>query len=180
MIRPSNQNGLERELSVCSDPGSPPARVTFGPGSRAPQPSGVGHQTLNRPHVVAAREPPVQMDFDACSLRFLRRFVARCAAGLGMSSHRGEDLVLAVDELATNSIAYGGGGGTLLVWRAGEQIVCEVRDGGHIEDPLVGLRLPAPEQLTGRGLWIVRRLCDSVRVDSLPGRTAVRIHMSLG
>lgn len=184
MIRLSGPNGREREVSAfsgspSSDSGSLPARAATAPGLHAPGASGAGAVRV-RVRGAGERETHAQMSFDAISLRSLRRFVARHAAHAGISRQRSEDLVLAVDELATNSITYGGGTGTLLVWRDEDQILCEVRDGGHIEDPLVGLRPPAPEQPTGRGLWIVRNLCDSVQIHSSPGHTVVRIRMSLG
>jgi hypothetical protein len=37
-------------------------------------------------------------------------------------------LVLAVDEVATNSLRHGGGRGTLRIWRDADAVVCEVRD----------------------------------------------------
>jgi anti-sigma regulatory factor (Ser/Thr protein kinase) len=118
-----------------------------------------------------------ELEFTAASVRDARRLVAREAERTRLSRDRREDLVLAVDELATNSITHGGGRGTLSVWREDRAIACEVRDRGHIEDPLVGSRPPDPERLTGRGLWVVSRLCDRVHISSSPGRTAVRVQM---
>jgi anti-sigma regulatory factor (Ser/Thr protein kinase) len=118
------------------------------------------------------------MDFSAASLREVRLLVAREARRARLSDVRRADLVLAVDELATNSVLHGGGHGTLSVWHASGTIVCEVRDRGHIRDPLVGLRRPTPGQIGGRGLWVVSRLCDRVHISSTPGRTAVRVQMT--
>jgi anti-sigma regulatory factor (Ser/Thr protein kinase) len=87
-----------------------------------------------------------------------------------------EELVLAVNELATNSIRYGGGEGKLLLWRETNTLVCEVQDAGHIDDPLIGRSRPAPNQHTGRGLWLVHQLCDLVQIHSSPAGTAVRVH----
>jgi anti-sigma regulatory factor (Ser/Thr protein kinase) len=119
-----------------------------------------------------------ELEFVAASLRDVRWLVTREAGRVRLSPERREDLVLAVDELATNSVTHGGGRGTLSVWRGDRAIACEVRDHGHIEDPLVGLRPPDPKQLTGRGLWVVSCLCDRVQVSSSPGRTAVRVQMA--
>jgi anti-sigma regulatory factor (Ser/Thr protein kinase) len=118
------------------------------------------------------------MAFALSSLRAARRLVAREAEIAGLGVGRREDLVLAVDELTTNSVTHGGGHGSLSIWRTETEIVCEVRDEGHISDPLAGTRQPRPEQRTGRGLWVVRRLCDRVQIASSPGRTAVRVRMS--
>lgn len=118
------------------------------------------------------------MDFSYCSLREARRLVAREAELAGLSDSRREDLILAVDELTTNSVTYGGGRGNLSVWRTGRSIICEVRDKGHIADPMAGLRQPSPEQLTGRGLWVVGRLCERMHIASSPGHTTVRVQIS--
>ncbi|HEU0251369.1 MAG TPA: ATP-binding protein [Solirubrobacteraceae bacterium] len=118
------------------------------------------------------------MDFSLSSLRAARRLVAREAELAGLGVGRREDLILAVDELTTNSVTHGGGRGSLSVLRTKTEIVCEVRDKGHISDPLAGMRQPRPEQLTGRGLWVVGCLCDRMQIASSPGRTAVRVQMS--
>jgi anti-sigma regulatory factor (Ser/Thr protein kinase) len=118
------------------------------------------------------------MDFSCSSLRAVRHVVAREAELAGLSAGRREDLILAVDELTTNSVTHGGGHGSLSVWRTQMAIVCEVRDQGHISDPLAGLRQPHHDQLTGRGLWVVGCLCDRVQIASSPGRTAVRVRIS--
>lgn len=118
------------------------------------------------------------MEFSAASLRDVRRLVAREAERARLGDTRRADLVLAVDELASNTVMHGGGRGTLSVWRTDGEIVCEVRDRGHIADPLAGLRAPAPEQPSGRGLWVASHLCDRVHICSAPGRTAVRVQMT--
>jgi anti-sigma regulatory factor (Ser/Thr protein kinase) len=118
------------------------------------------------------------MTFSLTSLRAARRLVAHEAQQTSMSVEQREDLVLAVDELTTNSVVHGGGQGTLLIWRRDEGILCEIRDQGHISDPLAGQRPPTPEQATGRGLWVVRHLCDRVQISSSLGRTIVRVEMS--
>ncbi|HEY1450507.1 MAG TPA: ATP-binding protein, partial [Solirubrobacteraceae bacterium] len=88
-----------------------------------------------------------------------------------------EDFVLAVNELATNSVQHGGGGGMLRVWQEPGALVCDVRDRGFIEDPLAGRRRPPIDQYGGRGLWLVNRLCDLVQIRSSPSGTVVRVHM---
>ena len=87
--------------------------------------------------------------------------------------------MLAVGELAANSVRHGGGRGILRIWRTEAALVCEVRDRGHIDDPLVGRRRPPLAQLGGRGLWIANSVCDLVQVRSNAQGTAVRVHMAL-
>ena len=85
--------------------------------------------------------------------------------------------MLAVNEVATNSIIYGGGEGTLSLWQSGETVVCEVSDRGRNVDPLAGRRRPRPEALRGRGLWIANQVCDLVQVRAFVSGGVVRLHM---
>jgi anti-sigma regulatory factor (Ser/Thr protein kinase) len=140
------------------------------------------HASYSRTQEDGLRDPlgaaSAEMGFSLSSLRAARRLVAREAELAGLGVGRREDLILAVDELTTNSVTHGGGHGSLSVWRTATEIVCEVRDQGHISDPLAGTRQPRPEQRTGRGLWVVGCLCDRVQIASSPGRTAVRARIS--
>jgi anti-sigma regulatory factor (Ser/Thr protein kinase) len=113
----------------------------------------------------------------AGSLLNVREFVARHAATAGLRDSAAEDLVLAVNELAANTLRHGGGRGTLRMWLDGETVVCEVRDRGRIEDALVGRERPETTTTGGRGLWMVNQLCDLTQVRSLPSGTVVRLHM---
>jgi anti-sigma regulatory factor (Ser/Thr protein kinase) len=121
-----------------------------------------------------------ELAFDAHSLAALRRLVASWAAEEMLGAEATEELVLAVDELASNSVRHGGGRGRLRAWRQARWLVCEVRDAGHIVDGLtVGRERPPPEAHSGRGLWLVNQLCDRVAIRSSPAGTAVRVHKRL-
>lgn len=112
-------------------------------------------------------------------LRPVRALVAARAAGAGLSEARVSDLVLAVSELAANTLRHTSGGGTLSLWSAPGEVVCEVRDSGWIADPLAGRHRP-PEYPTGRqGLWVVNKICDLVQLRSSQAGTTVRLHMDL-
>ncbi|HEY7431718.1 MAG TPA: anti-sigma factor RsbA family regulatory protein [Streptosporangiaceae bacterium] len=112
-------------------------------------------------------------------LRSLRALVAAQAIGAGLSEGRAADLVLAVSELAANTLRHTSGGGTLSVWYPPGEVVCEIHDGGWISDPLAGRRRP-PEHPTGRqGLWVVNQVSDLVELRSGPAGTTIRLHMSL-
>jgi len=122
------------------------------------------------------------MDFDIDHLGRLRSAVATVAADVSLEAERAADLVLAVNELATNSICHGGGEGTLLIWREGRTLLCEVRDSGHIPDGSFhhDAERPDPDAMSGRGLWLVDQLCDAVQIISSPGSgSAVRVRMHL-
>jgi anti-sigma regulatory factor (Ser/Thr protein kinase) len=123
----------------------------------------------------------VQQAFDRLSLGELRRVVRSCGAGAGMDRERVLDFVLAANEVATNSVVHGGGGGVLRIWRESATVVCEVRDGGRgIADPLAGRRLPGPADLGGRGLWLANQVGDLVQLRVLDGHGVVRVHMRVG
>lgn len=120
------------------------------------------------------------MPFDADALREIRTWAAERAAAMGLASDRTDDLVLALGEVAANSIGYGGGRGTLRMWSADGTVVCEVRDAGAITDPLVGRTRPEPAQEGGFGLWLANQLCDLVQIRVIPGGSVVRLHVRLG
>jgi anti-sigma regulatory factor (Ser/Thr protein kinase) len=117
-----------------------------------------------------------QVVFGIQDLARARAFAIAHASRLGLPSERLEDVALAVGELATNSIRYGGGSGVLRIWADDGHVVCEVRDGGHIEDRLAGRIPAAPRQIGGYGLLIVNDLADLVRTHTGPAGTAIRLH----
>jgi anti-sigma regulatory factor (Ser/Thr protein kinase) len=66
------------------------------------------------------------------------------------------------------------------MWATRTAVICEVRDGGHITDPLAGQLRPDPAMAGGgRGLWVVHQLCDLVQVRTGAEGTTVRVHMRL-
>ncbi|HEV8649620.1 MAG TPA: sensor histidine kinase [Actinomycetes bacterium] len=142
----------------------------------------LGVEVAAAPFDASLPEPPGEpaeflFGFGAGTLRALRRFVSGHAASVGLGVARTADLVLAVQEVAANSLRHGGGRGRLRVWRDTGALVCEIGDGGHIEQPLVGREHPPLDQEGGRGLWLVNQLCDLVQLRSFPTGTIVRLHM---
>jgi anti-sigma regulatory factor (Ser/Thr protein kinase) len=136
--------------------------------------------TAGAPFTAALPEPPsvrATLDFNGTGLRAVRRLVSTEAARAGFTSGPIADLVLAVGEVATNSVEHGGGSGTLRIWRDGDVLVCEIRDGGHFDDPLADRRRAASGQDGGRGLWLANQLCDLIQMRSLETGTTVRLHM---
>jgi anti-sigma regulatory factor (Ser/Thr protein kinase) len=116
------------------------------------------------------------LTFDRGTLDAVRRLVREHGIRMGLEAHQTRRLVLAVHEIAANSVRHGGGRGTLRVWRDGEDLVCEVRDSGRITDPLVGRVRPLPSDPGGRGVWIANQLCDLVQIRSADGGTVIRLH----
>ncbi|HEX7279980.1 MAG TPA: sensor histidine kinase [Solirubrobacterales bacterium] len=123
--------------------------------------------------------PTVSLGFGRTDLRTVRQAVASLARSVGLSSRRNEDFVLAVCEVATNSVQHGGGEGNLAIWRDGETLVCDIHDAGRITDPLVGRERPPADRVGGRGLWIANELCDLVQVRSGEQGNHVRLRMAI-
>jgi anti-sigma regulatory factor (Ser/Thr protein kinase) len=123
-------------------------------------------------------EPPPPVEeilFEVDGLAYVRDVVGRRAAAAGLDLLHVQELVLAVHELATNSVQYAGGKGVLRMWQEGSELVCEVRDDGHITDPLAGRVAPSPTADAGRGLWVVNQLCDLLQIRSSPAGTVARV-----
>jgi anti-sigma regulatory factor (Ser/Thr protein kinase) len=141
-----------------------------------------GAEDLLSPFDVPLPPPPsaaAVLGFDRRSLQLVRSTTAGLGEEAGLEAERTEDLVLAVNEMATNSLRHGGGRGVLRMWRDAGSLVCEVRDGGRIEDPLVGRRVPRPGQVGGWGVWTAHQISDLVQLRSGHDGTVVRIHMHL-
>ena len=113
-------------------------------------------------------------------LAAVRELIAARAEREGLDRARIGDLVLAVDELATNTLRFARGEGVLRVWREDATLLVEVADAGHIADPLAGRDCPPATELGGRGLYLVNQLCDLVQLRSSPEGSVIRIHMRLG
>ncbi|WP_375490605.1 anti-sigma factor RsbA family regulatory protein [uncultured Jatrophihabitans sp.] len=105
----------------------------------------------------------------------MREVVQSAALGWGVAPDRVDDLVLAVNEIVTNSIRHADGRATLRLWCDGRSAVCEVRDGGWLPDPLIGRLAPDPARANGRGLWLAHHLCDLVQIRSTTSGTVVRL-----
>jgi anti-sigma regulatory factor (Ser/Thr protein kinase) len=121
--------------------------------------------------------PDRRIAFDTWQLAAVRETVAQAARAAGCDGDRVDDLVLAVNEVATNAVEHGSGDAHLALWTGPgvRELLCEVHDGGRLADPLPGLRAPHPADPRGRGLWIARQLCDLLHVWSDAAGTHVRI-----
>ena len=123
-------------------------------------------------------DAPVEtIAIEASQLNAMRSLVLARASAFGLPDERVADLVLAVNEVASNSVRHGGGGGVLRMWQDGDELLCEVRDAGRIADPLVGRARPNVRIEGGLGLWLVNQLCDLVQVRMPADGSVVRMHM---
>jgi anti-sigma regulatory factor (Ser/Thr protein kinase) len=119
------------------------------------------------------------LEFSGDSLGQVRHTLGAWAESQGLDEDGAEELVLAVNEIAANSVRHGGGSGTMRRWRENGTLLCEVQDAGHISAPLTGRVRPAPEAVSGRGVWLANQLCDLVQIRSAPMGSVVRVHKHL-
>lgn len=106
----------------------------------------------------------VELTFGRDELVALRRVTARVGVEAGLDDDRVADLVLAVSELASNSVEHGPGTGRVLMWKRGTSVTAEVSDEGHLDLPFAGLVAPPPSGARGRGLWLACELTDVLQV----------------
>ena len=112
-------------------------------------------------------------------LAAIRAIVQRYAVKAGLTEARAIDLVLAVSEVAANTLRHAKSPGTLDIWHDGDEIVCQIEDKGFIADPLAGQRQPGSDASGGHGLWIVNQVCDLVEMRSDESGTTIKMHMAL-
>ena len=118
----------------------------------------------------ALTEPPippsVDYQFGGSDLQRIRDYVNSEATSCLVDPLQIHDVVLAVNEVATNSIRHGGGQGRLRTWRTPDSLICEVSDAGVLDQPLAGMCRPATTGDGGAGMWLVHQVCDLVQVRS--------------
>jgi anti-sigma regulatory factor (Ser/Thr protein kinase) len=124
--------------------------------------------------MVAPPDHAIAVPFGVNDLARLRSVVAAVAAQMYFHGPQIDEMVLAVNELATNAIEHGAGGPVARLWDDGDRFCFEVVDSGRFLEPLAGRIPPAPTRITGRGLWIVNQVCDLVQIRSNPSGTTVR------
>jgi anti-sigma regulatory factor (Ser/Thr protein kinase) len=125
-------------------------------------------------------EPPGDYEellVDVDGLSAARTLVRRRAGAAGLDA-RVDDFALAVNEVLSNSLHHANQNGMLRVWDEPDGLVCEVRDGGHILQPLIGREEPSLGQVGGHGIWLVNLVCDLVQVRSSLDGSTVRMKMS--
>jgi anti-sigma regulatory factor (Ser/Thr protein kinase) len=119
---------------------------------------------------------PHEFTFTTGPMESVRRFVFEQVRD-ALEPRELSDLLLAVTEVAGNSLVHGGGTGTVRAWSTAGGAVCEIRDTGWIRQPLVGRARPGLDRENGRGLWMVNQLCDLVQLRSSAAGTVARLHM---
>ncbi|MGY1638233.1 anti-sigma factor RsbA family regulatory protein [Geodermatophilus sp. SYSU D00742] len=138
---------------------------------------------LPPPHEPVEDTVPVLAVDDAPTLAGLRHQLGAVLTALVPDEEEREDLHLATSEVAANAFRHGRRPVSARVWCDGRRLVCAITDAGNrFDDPLAGFRPAHGDDLSrgGMGLWLARKLWDSV--DLLPGpagltvRLATRLH----
>jgi anti-sigma regulatory factor (Ser/Thr protein kinase) len=121
----------------------------------------------------------LEREFDAGALSGLREAVLAYATAQGMPSDRAVDVMLAVHELAANSVRHGAGHGRVMMRVSDGTLRCEVSDpgpasrDGHSLDGAGPRASRAPGSAPwplrqGHGLWLVSEAADQLAVSSGP------------
>jgi anti-sigma regulatory factor (Ser/Thr protein kinase) len=110
-------------------------------------------------------------------VRVLAETQARTA---GLAEDRVTDFVIAVSEVAANTVRHAHSAGSMDIWSDAGELICEMHDSGVIADPVAaGRQPPAADANGGHGLWLVYQICDKVELNSNSNGTTIRLHMSL-
>jgi anti-sigma regulatory factor (Ser/Thr protein kinase) len=113
------------------------------------------------------------------NLASVRRLAAEQARSCGLSRERTADVVLSVNEAATNTLMHAHEPRECRIWCEPDQLVYEITSRGGLGDPLAGRREPAPDWPSGRGLWLINQLVDLVELRADGETTTVRLHVSV-
>jgi anti-sigma regulatory factor (Ser/Thr protein kinase) len=113
----------------------------------------------------------------SADLRPARSFAVNYAGWVGLSQNAIDDLQLIATELASNSLMYTDGACQLALWRDDKHLVCEARDTGRLDDPLVGRLDPGPSGPASRGLFLVNAISDLVRTHTTPTGTTIQAYL---
>lgn len=109
----------------------------------------------------------------------VRRFVAAHGRESGLDEDSVADLVIAVNEIATNGVRHGSPKAKLRMWTADGRVHAEIRDEGQWVPTAAGECPPAAEAEGGMGLWVTRQICSAVHIIKGEGGTIVRLEMPL-
>lgn len=120
------------------------------------------------------------MTFGLADLGTVRSLVAQHGERAGLARAKCEDLVIAVNEVASNAIKHGRSEGRLHVWSTARELICQLEDRGHISDRMAGRYRPAVGTNGGLGLWMVNQLCDLVQTRTTPSGTTIRLRARVG
>ena len=115
--------------------------------------------------------------FSGATLCALREALAGFAARAALDRTTKIDLFVAIGEAVANAVRHGGGEGMLRIWRDEREIVADVISyEGRFENVMHGYVPPPQFAESGRGLWVVRQICEWVEIRPRSSGSIVRMH----
>jgi len=132
----------------------------------------------------ASVDPELVVHLDCTDdLGGLRRRLRRWSAGCGLADQDIDDIVIAVDEIATNALEHGQPPACVRGWTSPDALFVQVEDQGRISIPATtGDHRPSTDARRGRGIWMARHLAEVLTTHSgFAGTTvAMRFARPLG
>lgn len=139
---------------------------------------------MNATVAIGTRDRVFQRSFlsQTSSARLLRKTLGQYLAEVECSGADAEALMLCADEAFINAVAHAPDTRVLVAaWIYGDRLVLEVSDEGPGLD-MAKVRcdeVPDLEAEHGRGLFLIHRLMDAVRIDSSGCGTIIRMELQL-
>jgi serine/threonine-protein kinase RsbW len=120
-------------------------------------------------------------DFTAAEITEMRHELRRHAEGAGLRGDALDDFVAAVNELVTNAVRHGGGGGSLRLTLDADTVIADVSDRGEGFNgrPPVTAGPPPADIPGGRGILLARRLTDTLLISDGPDGVTVTVTICL-
>jgi anti-sigma regulatory factor (Ser/Thr protein kinase) len=135
-------------------------------------------------HLTHHETPPPDLDLDvhldsADDLAALRRLLRDWGVACALSDHDIDDIVIAVDEIATNAVEHGQPPAHVRAWTTPDALFVQVDDHGRTRIPAtIGCNRPPTDARRGRGIWIARHLADVLTTHTGPTGTTVALRFS--
>lgn len=122
------------------------------------------------------RGPDDDVRIAGTSLDLAAEQVTLRAAASDLYSDRVVVLSDVVRGLVAESVRRGAPNARVRLWDEPRELVCEVSDPTHVEDYLIGRRLPVGGRFDP--VWLANQVCDLVQVRSSDHGTTVRLHVA--
>ena len=119
-----------------------------------------------------------EMTFTVDLLPDVRRFAAAHGRGFGLDDDATVDLMIAINELATNAVRHGSPLAWLRMWSADDRMCAEIHDSGNWTPLAAPGHVPPAADAEGKmGIWITRQICSAVDITTGDDGTTVRLEM---
>jgi anti-sigma regulatory factor (Ser/Thr protein kinase) len=116
-----------------------------------------------------------QLEFTMHSLVQVRDAVRGMLAG--WDRERAADVVLAVHEVAVNSVKHGAQVGVLRMWEYRDGLIFQIEN-RRILNAAPVMQAPTTDQTSGRGLWLASHLVDNLTIEVTSDKAIVRLRLT--